>query len=91
MAARYPDSSSSDDEIDDGAEGMTSGVKSIVIDGEKKGKAKQSTESEENGLTPDVEDLGEPGMSCEIKNLYSGKEDKRGRFQWQVRVIGAAT
>ncbi|KAI9659109.1 MAG: hypothetical protein M1821_002069 [Bathelium mastoideum] len=26
---------------------------------------------------------GEIGMECGYKNLYSGKEDKRGRFQWQ--------
>ncbi|KAL9093035.1 MAG: hypothetical protein Q9165_004173 [Trypethelium subeluteriae] len=25
----------------------------------------------------------EIGMQCGYKNLYSGKEDKRGRFQWQ--------
>jgi hypothetical protein len=25
------------------------------------------------------------GMSAGYKNLYSGKEDKRGRFQWQTK------
>jgi hypothetical protein len=32
------------------------------------------------------------GMSCEYKNLYSGKEDRKGRFQWQDKIpddIGA--
>ncbi|KAK5110649.1 hypothetical protein LTR62_005689 [Meristemomyces frigidus] len=26
------------------------------------------------------------GMSADYKNLYSGKEDKRGRFQWQTTI-----
>lgn len=26
------------------------------------------------------------GMSVGLKNLYSGKEDKRGRFQWQTTI-----
>jgi len=26
------------------------------------------------------------GMSVGLKHLYSGKEDKRGRFQWQTTV-----
>ncbi|KAF2423293.1 P-loop containing nucleoside triphosphate hydrolase protein [Tothia fuscella] len=32
------------------------------------------------------EDPIEPGMACDLKNLYSGKEDKRGRFQWQETI-----
>jgi ATPase family associated with various cellular activities (AAA) len=26
------------------------------------------------------------GMTCSLKNLYSGKEDKHGRFQWQDTI-----
>src|SRR6201995_2913127 len=26
------------------------------------------------------------GMTCSLKKLYSGKEDKHGRFQWQDTV-----
>ena len=37
-----------------------------------------------NGETPTaVLKSTEIGMECGYKNLYSGKEDKRGRFQWQ--------
>lgn len=31
-------------------------------------------------------DPAEIGMSAGFKNLYSGKEDKRGRFQWQTTI-----
>ncbi|KAK3676674.1 hypothetical protein LTR78_003449 [Recurvomyces mirabilis] len=31
-------------------------------------------------------DPSEIGMSAGYKNLYSGKEDKRGRFQWQTTI-----
>lgn len=31
-------------------------------------------------------DPKEVGMLSEYKNLYSGKEDKRGRFQWQNEI-----
>jgi hypothetical protein len=27
-------------------------------------------------------DPADVGMTCDLKNLYSGKEDRRGRFQW---------
>ena len=26
------------------------------------------------------------GMTCDFKNLYSGKEDRKGRFQWQDKI-----
>ena len=35
-----------------------------------------------NGDTSLIKD-DKIGMECDYKNLYSGKEDKRGRFQWQ--------
>lgn len=31
-------------------------------------------------------DPKEIGMKVGFKNLYSGKEDKRGRFQWQTTI-----
>ena len=34
----------------------------------------------------DVEDACEPGMKTGIKDLYSGKEDKKGRYQWQETI-----
>jgi len=47
-------------------------------------------------LTPDTAtpqelvklDPDEIGMSSGYKHLYSGKEDKRGRFQWQTTIPG---
>ncbi|OCK83952.1 P-loop containing nucleoside triphosphate hydrolase protein [Lepidopterella palustris CBS 459.81] len=66
------DYSSSDDESS-----ITNGMKNTVI-----------TNGVANGddatKTP-----GEPievGMQCGLKHLYSGKEDKRGRFQWTENV-----
>lgn len=32
------------------------------------------------------EDPCEPGMKTGIKDLYSGKEDKKGRYQWQETI-----
>lgn len=50
------------------------------------GDENQAT-SDENGVpTPEEDDGVEPGMAGRVKNLYSGKEDKRGRFQWQSTV-----
>ncbi|KAF2144007.1 uncharacterized protein K452DRAFT_223451 [Aplosporella prunicola CBS 121167] len=31
-------------------------------------------------------DPSEVGMQCGFKNLYSGKEDRKGRFQWQDTI-----
>ena len=40
------------------------------------------------GEKPKVEKLDPTlvGMSVGLKHLYSGKEDKRGRFQWQTTI-----
>ncbi|KAK3705883.1 hypothetical protein LTR37_013036 [Vermiconidia calcicola] len=65
---------SSDSEVED----LTSGVKN--------GKMDVNTPA---GSTPQELiklDPSEIGMSVGLKNLYSGKEDKRGRFQWQVNM-----
>ena len=57
------------------------------------GKKASATSSEENGVAtpasteiPDELAGVDPGMAPKIKNLYSGKEDKRGRFQWQDTI-----
>lgn len=47
-----------------------------------------------NGSTPADTDVAKQekldpalvGMSVGLKQLYSGKEDKRGRFQWQTTI-----
>lgn len=32
------------------------------------------------------EDPCDPGMKTGVKDLYSGKEDKKGRYQWQETI-----
>jgi hypothetical protein len=88
----YDDDYSSSDEADDTANGMKNSAKHVTIEGSKKKIVKTGTD--DDMATPDddsqstypIEDPIEPGMACDLKNLYSGKEDKRGRFQWQDSV-----
>lgn len=64
--------SSSEDEV----EMVANGVKHVTINGTASDEAEDS-EPEENY---------EPGMKNGLKNLYSGKEDKKGRYQWQDKI-----
>ncbi|KAF2437566.1 P-loop containing nucleoside triphosphate hydrolase protein [Karstenula rhodostoma CBS 690.94] len=60
------------------------------------GSATAEKPVKENGVepTPDAvsekpeepEDPCDPGMKTGIKDLYSGKEDKKGRYQWQDTI-----
>ncbi|KAF2093715.1 P-loop containing nucleoside triphosphate hydrolase protein [Rhizodiscina lignyota] len=60
------------------------GIKTVTLSGK----------AETNGVDGEVEEAEAPtpldpkeiGMQCGYKNLYSGKEDRRGRFQWQDTV-----
>jgi hypothetical protein len=58
---------------------LTNGVKHVTLNDEA-----------ENGDTKDLSDADdekyEPGMKNGLKQLYSGKEDKKGRFQWQDKI-----
>jgi len=61
---------------------VTNGLKSVILNGDS---------AHENGKdVADVKEVPaetvEPGMQCGLKNLYSGKEDKRGRFRWQDTI-----
>jgi hypothetical protein len=90
------DDYSSTDEGENTMNGMKNGAKHVIIEKtKKKNKGKKGTDDEKDDLaTPDddsqssgpPEDPVEPGMACDLKNLYSGKEDKRGRFQWQDSI-----
>jgi hypothetical protein len=88
---RNEDYSSSSEE-DDYAEGMHGTVKSIVLaDEHRNGAAKTESGDEKDelatpGTSDSIDEAVEPGMACSVKNLYSGKEDKRGRFQWQETI-----
>jgi hypothetical protein len=84
---RYDDDSSSD-EVDNTLNGMKNGVKEVTIEGGKKQKRTKSSRvagAEGNGevATPEDDDsesegeLVEPGMACDLKNLYSGKEVRK--------------
>jgi len=71
---------SSSDEVSDETGGMTNGIKRITIN-------PLDTPDSPVSSTPDDADAPVVvGMQCELKNLYSGKEDKRGRFQWQDTI-----
>lgn len=82
-----PDSSSSDSEPD-----TTLDFKAAFKDTLPGGGISVLTP---NGSTPSTDeaklkveklDPALVGMSVGLKNLYSGKEDKRGRFQWQTTI-----
>lgn len=57
----------------------TNGVKSTILNGELTCKCGE-------GAKEESEEPFEVGMQCGLKNLYSGKEDKRGRFRWQDTI-----
>lgn len=46
----------------------------------------EKADDKEAGKPAETLDPSKVGMSCGLKNLYSGKEDKKGRFQWQETV-----
>ncbi|KAA8621340.1 SpoVK ATPase of the AAA+ class [Pyrenophora tritici-repentis] len=77
-----PDSSDSSEEDSPQQKVKVNSVKHVLVNG--KGKPKPYTETE-NG-TKANEDPCDPGMKTGLKHLYSGKEDKKGRFQWQEEI-----
>lgn len=87
--AQSPSVSSSSEEDESIAERKskikTNGIKHVIVNG-------RSRKQTENGVTDDKdvkekdEDPCDPGMKNGLKHLYSGKEDKKGRFQWQEEI-----
>ncbi|KAH8726153.1 P-loop containing nucleoside triphosphate hydrolase protein [Phaeosphaeriaceae sp. PMI808] len=64
--------------------GLSNGVKHVTLNG----KADVNGTNGET-TTPDSvveEQTYKPGMKTGLKELYSGKEDKKGRFQWQTKI-----
>jgi hypothetical protein len=45
-----------------------------------------STAATAGDKADDSKEKVQVGMCCEFKNLYSGKEDRKGRFQWQDKI-----
>jgi hypothetical protein len=60
-------------------DGLTNGVKHVTLNGKADtGDTKDQSDGEDEKY--------EPGMKSGLKQLYSGKEDKKGRFQWQDKI-----
>ncbi|KAF2024066.1 P-loop containing nucleoside triphosphate hydrolase protein [Setomelanomma holmii] len=77
-------SSDSSEEVEElkGVNGISNGVKHVTLNGKAEGngdKAAYASEEEDKEKYP-------PGMKSGLKHLYSGKEDKKGRFQWQDKI-----
>lgn len=87
---RRNDEYSSSSEDDEYGEGMNGIIKKVVIgDEHDEGTTKTGDEKDElatPATSDSVQEVSEPGMACSVKNLYSGKEDKRGRYQWQETI-----
>ncbi|KAL1636321.1 hypothetical protein SLS56_001301 [Neofusicoccum ribis] len=64
----------------------TNGDKSPETVDRKTENGEEKTENKEDSKPAETLDPAKVGMSCGMKNLYSGKEDKKGRFQWQDTI-----
>ncbi|GME46713.1 putative ATPase AAA+ type core protein [Neofusicoccum parvum] len=64
----------------------TNGDKSPETVDRKTENGEEKTENKEDSKPVETLDPAKVGMSCGMKNLYSGKEDKKGRFQWQDTI-----
>lgn len=81
MSESTSSASSSSGESDVKIDAVTNGVKHVTINGDGNASGEQENESEGGG-----DEQFDPGMKLGFKNLYSGKEDKKGRFQWQDTI-----
>jgi hypothetical protein len=71
------------------ANGLVNGVKKIIItngDGSSAQEATPATTASADNASNVEDDPVEVGMLCDLKKLYSGKEDKHGRFVWQDSI-----
>ena len=67
--------SSESDAAEDAVDGLTNGVKHVTVD----------TKPDVHGAASE-EAKYPPGMKSAVKELYSGKEDRKGRYQWQDKI-----
>lgn len=82
MVSERREYASSDEAMGEGF-GLMNGIKNVSING----LGGLDTPSSPVSSSPEGMDAAaEPGMHCALKHLYSGKEDKRGRFQWQDTI-----
>ncbi|KAH6862647.1 P-loop containing nucleoside triphosphate hydrolase protein [Alternaria alternata] len=66
----------------------TNGVKHVLVNGKSRKQAENGVADGKDAKENDKKDEEpcEPGMKSGLKHLYSGKEDKKGRFQWQEEI-----
>ena len=87
MQRRQRADSSSDSEVEGPSMEPSSDAKLTPASGstppEKDEKNEKKDEKKDELVKIDPKEVG---MSVGLKNLYSGKEDKRGRFQWQTQI-----
>jgi len=82
-------SSEEDEPITNGkSKAKTNGVKHVLINGKSRKQAENGVADGKDAKENDKKDEEpcEPGMKSGLKHLYSGKEDKKGRFQWQEEI-----
>ncbi|KAF1830290.1 P-loop containing nucleoside triphosphate hydrolase protein [Decorospora gaudefroyi] len=82
-SARSPSISSTSSEEDMPKTSIVNGIKHLVINGKSKSQLEADGEHVD---TKEQEEPCDPGMKIGLKHLYSGKEDKKGRFQWQETI-----
>jgi hypothetical protein len=70
--------SSSEEETGKALNGLSNGVKHVTLNGKAEVNGDDKADSDDEKF--------EPGMKSGLKELYSGKEDKKGRFQWQDKI-----
>ena len=82
-------SSEEDEPITNGkSKAKTNGVKHVIVNGKSRKQAENGVADGKDAKENDKKDEEpcEPGMKSGLKHLYSGKEDKKGRFQWQEEI-----
>lgn len=82
-------SSEEDEPITNGkSKAKTNGVKHVLVNGKSRKQAENGVADGKDAKENDKKDEEpcEPGMKSGLKHLYSGKEDKKGRFQWQEEI-----
>ncbi|KAH7406384.1 P-loop containing nucleoside triphosphate hydrolase protein [Phaeosphaeria sp. MPI-PUGE-AT-0046c] len=84
MSESVSSSSSSVSDHTEAMNGLSNGMKHVILNGKPAADHADAASDDEKH---------EPGMKSGLKQLYSGKEDKKGRFQWQDTIpadIGTA-
>jgi hypothetical protein len=65
--------------------GLSNGVGHVTLNGKPAAENDKAEAEAEEEQDPD-KTVYKPGMKNGLKQLYSGKEDKKGRFQWQNTI-----